>query len=348
VKCIHCQVDTKLKDRQDGCCPHCKHAFAFEPARNDKLTDPAFEMVIERVSSLGTVRYTERNLYYEAARRVGRRSKATPWVLGGIGLFFLVSVLLTTKYFLLIPGGLFLLLAILNLPHQVAKLSYPEFANMLARWRSVHGTPKGLIVTREAPAVARPLPSDIQHYSFDRAVITDRRETADLLLANNFHFENNCAVLTIDGYPESAFDVVRAMLKNNPKLQVFVVHDATLRGQWLARELVRNQWFQPTARIVDVGLGVRHMQAFKGVWQAAEYGVAAMSAPELLREAPLLGKYTLELAAIRPEQTIKRLFRAMTGQPETGDDAGSGGVSSDWGSFSSDASSSDGGGDSFG
>jgi hypothetical protein len=347
VKCIHCQTDTKRKDRPDGKCPKCNHAFAFEPALGAKFTDPAFEMLIERVSSLGTVRYTERNLYYEAVRRLARHNKATPWVLGLIAFFFVGMTFATEKLFLLIPGGLFVLLCVVNLPHKVARISYSEFANLLALWRGAHGTPKGLIVTRDTPAAARPLPSDIQHYSFDRAVITDRRETADLLLANNFHFENNCAVLTIDGYPESAFDVVRAMLKNNPKLSVFVLHDATLRGQSLARELVRNQWFQPTARIVDVGLGVRHMKAFKGAWQVAEFGVAAMSAPELVREAPALARYTLEVAAIRPEQTIKRLFRAMSGQPEE-DDSGSAGVHSDGGSFSSDASSSDGGGDSFG
>ena len=34
-----------------------------------------------------------------------------------------------------------------------------------------------------------------------------------MLLANNFHFENNCAILSIEGYPPNVFETVRAMLK---------------------------------------------------------------------------------------------------------------------------------------
>ncbi|HEX2675692.1 MAG TPA: hypothetical protein VHM19_03615, partial [Polyangiales bacterium] len=84
-------------------------------------------------------------------------------------------------------------------------------------------------------------------------------------------------------------------------------------------------------------------------------------------EAAWLAKHSLELAVIRPEQIIKRLFRAMSGlvehepgssvvAPSTwGPDrdggtstGGSDGVYNDSSSFGSDASASDGGGDSFG
>ena len=61
-----------------------------------------------------------------------------------------------------------------------------------------------------------------------------------------------------------------------------------------------------------------------------------------------LSQYVLELAAIRPEQVIKRLFRAMT-QPGTEMTTDDGGVYFIGGSFGgSDAGTSDGGGDSFG
>jgi hypothetical protein len=63
----------------------------------------------------------------------------------------------------------------------------------------------------------------------------------------------------------------------------------------------------------------------------------------------------MEVAAIRPEQLIKRLFRAMHAMPQLADTAGFS-TSGDGGSsggdtvilWTTDASTSDGGGDSFG
>ena len=60
-----------------------------------------------------------------------------------------------------------------------------------------------------------------------------------------------------------------------------------------------------------------------------------------------LWHYTLELAVIRPEQIIKRLFRGLSNTDVLPEDS-SDGFYVDTGAFSSDASSSDGGGDSFG
>ena len=120
---------------------------------------------------------------------------------------------------------------------------------MLIAWERAHGKPPGLIVRPSAQAPSRPrrvLESDLADYSFDRAVICDRARTVDLLLANNFHFENNCAVLSIDGYPPGPFETVRTMLKRNPKLQVFALHDATVEGCTLAHRL--DHAIQPGSR----------------------------------------------------------------------------------------------------
>jgi hypothetical protein len=218
---------------------------------------------------------------------------------------------------------------------------------MWTKWVSVHGVPKGLVVRRNVTPTSkgRALPSDIQHYSFDRAVVTDRPETVDLLLANNFHFENNCAILTASGYPEEAFETVRAMLRHNPKLSVYVLHDLTADGCLLARQLGQSDWFQKGTRIVDVGLRPEHARPFRGCWkpQGTLVLTAGLSAPD--RE--WLSRYALELSVIRPEQIIKRLFRAIS-NPSPLAQTDDGYVFVDSGAFSSDASASDGGGDSFG
>jgi hypothetical protein len=350
MKCIHCQSDAKYSERMDRRCPKCRRAFAFEPKNGDALTDAAFEAAINRVSSGGSVRFTELHLYYAVARQVQRRSRAAPLVLGGLAVFFLVSTFAFSPISIVPALGLGVA-ALLALPSKLLRFSALDFDALWRRWLAAHGTPRGLVVRRSqalATGRARELPPDIHHYSFDRAVITDRPETVDLLLANNFHFENNCAVLSVDGYPGEAFDTVRAMLRHNPSLSVYVLHDASVKGCQIAGRLRAEGWFQASARIVDVGLGPAHAGAFKGCWKATVGAPVTATAHLSSRDAEWLSRFTLELAVVRPEQVLKRLFRAMSDSALVPTASGDGGFWIDTVSFSSDATASDGGGDSFG
>ena len=357
MKCIQCQNDAKYPERTDGKCPRCRHRFAFEPKTGDKLTDAAFQAALERVSSGGTVKFTLRHLYYQVAQRAQRRSKVAPWLLGGFTLVGAV-VSVAAAWQVLLPTALLAYLTMASLPSKLTKLDESEFEHMWRKWLSVHGKPPGLVVRRPSPPGREPpsLPRDILHYSFDRAVVTDREDTVDLLLANNFHFENNCAVLAVNGYPAGAFETVRAMLRQNPKLQVYVLHDASAVGCQLAQRVRKEGWFMNSARIIDVGLSPRHAGVLKGCWKPSTYAATTALAHGLAEaDAEWLKRYSLELAAIRPEQIIKRLFGAMTraDQQGGGGDGGGGGGGSDGvfvddASFSSDSHASDGGGDSFG
>src|SRR6202040_1215513 len=120
------------------------------------------------------------------------------------------------------------------------------------RWRRVHDPPAGLITRPDPPPTAAPpREPDIGDYSFDRAVICDRARTADLLIANNFHFENNCAVLTVDGYPRAPFATIMTMLKRNPKLQVYALHDATPAGCAMSHKIASDPaWFDGKNRVI--------------------------------------------------------------------------------------------------
>lgn len=186
------------------------------------------------------------------------------------------------------------------------------------------------------------LESDIGDYSFDRVVICDRARTVDLLIANNFHFENNCAVLSIDGYPEEPFATVKAMIMRNPRLQVFVVHDATADGCRLAHHLAYSpDWFAGRTRVIDLGLRPRHAEPYRGLWRAAGAGTIAAEPGIDAKEAQWLSQHELEIAALRPEFVLKRLFNGFTAHAnDTASGSDSGGVCS-CGSF--DGGSSDGG-----
>jgi hypothetical protein len=366
VKCIRCGQDSKYTERTGGRCPQCTGKFAFEPKSGDKVTDAGFHAAIERVSAGGHIRWGVENLYYEVCRRTKRTGAgvvAIPLLIAlAFGIAAVASVvdgkgtlLPILPWVLGICGLLAVIIVIaLRIERRTVAVSVPEFDALWRKWQSAHGVPAGLIVRAEPAAQAeraqRPAEPDLGDYSFDRAVICDRARTVDLLLANNFHFENNCAVLSIGGYPSRAFETVRTMLRRNPRIVVFALHDATWEGCMLAHRLATDaSWFKGTGRVIDVGLRPRHAKPFRGLWQKAVFETFTGSPLVRGAEARWLERYSLELAAIRPEQIVKRLFRAITNQTALEHPPGeSVSVVGGDATLAYDATASDGGDDSFG
>ena len=359
MKCIKCQTDSKYSERSSGTCPKCRARFAFEPKSGDPFTDPAFAAAIDRVSAHDAVRFTHTNLYYELAL-AGRRTNTRKVVAVTLGLVtFLVGTFFTLRSGSILPFVVALPLALICIvlglrakPNPTPELTQTTFSSLLDKWTAAHGTPSKL-VQRAAPAKATgrkaPLAKELATYSFDRAVVCDRPETVDLLLANNFHFENNCAILSVTGYPEAVFGPVLEMLRRNPKIEVYALHDASAEGQDLARKLATSpEWFRGIGRVTDVGILVKHAARLRGLWRASRQTTPSAFGDLTAEENAWLSVYALELAAIRPEQVIKRLFRAMT-QPGTQVTTDDGGIFFVGGSFGgADVGTSDGGGDSFG
>jgi len=371
MKCIHCANDAKYKDRSDGRCPSCKKRFAFEPQRGDPMTDSVFATAIERVSSLDRVRFNADNVYYEIRRRYRRTLSGKiigRAVLAGIAVAIsgVASAIHNDSVFFVI--GLLGVPALFGLWYAFSsdvadRQRFPraKFDALFRRYIDAHGAPKAFIERKEPSyrrAAAQVASSEeMLSYSFDRAVICDRSETVDLLLANNFHFENNCAVLGIGGYPEHAFETVRTMLRNNPKLFVVALHDASVEGCKLAHRLRNDSaWFREGAQVVDVGLRPAHRKSFPGQEDRLEPARDVQPGSGIsATEAKWLSHSALALAVVTPEQIIKRLFRSMTLVEDQHHDSDGGGGGGDSGSgggggddFGDDADSSDGGDDSFG
>ncbi|MEO3706033.1 hypothetical protein [Trichormus azollae] len=74
-------------------------------------------------------------------------------------------------------------------------------------------------------------------YTFNRLVVCDNSSVAQLLIANNFHFESNCAILSITGCPQRIFSTTMQMLRPNPDLKVYALHDYSPKGISLAHRL---------------------------------------------------------------------------------------------------------------
>jgi hypothetical protein len=320
MKCVRCGGDCKYSERRNRKCPKCNGEFAFEPREGDRVSDMLFQRAIESVSAAGRVRWGVEHLYYE----VGRRKRIPRGVFIFFGILSLAVGMLSLVLGLIFHqsgwfAGLLIASVVIALGTLTSwkntrflNLSEDIFRGMWDRWVRVHGTPKGVIQRKKEHLPPQGIEPDVADYSFDRAVICDRARTVDLLLANNFHFENNCAVLSIEGYPPGPFDTVRKMLRRNPRLQVYSLHDATREGCSLAHRLATDpSWFADQTKVIDVGLRPVHGARSLGLLRPASTSNVPATESISSWEASWLNKYKLELAAIRPEQVLKRLFAAI-------------------------------------
>ncbi|WP_413168030.1 hypothetical protein ACL6C3_15055 [Capilliphycus salinus ALCB114379] len=143
---------------------------------------------------------------------------------------------------------------------QSSLLSQRQVDEWMERWTRYNTVDKMLPPSVQQPTAGE-INSEITSYSFDRVVICDHNEIAHLLIMNNFHFEHNCAVLSIRGYPRRIFNTVLEMLKRNPDLKVYAFHDASPSGVSLAHLLRTDPlWFGGTNIVVyDLGLLPRHV-----------------------------------------------------------------------------------------
>jgi hypothetical protein len=337
MQCIHCGTHAYLRQRKDGRCPKCQRRFVFEPTTDPyRVTDIQLKRAIDRVSGEGKVRFTERHLWYEAHRRwvwsgVLRKpyNLAQDAVMGAIPGALLGFVLSVPALYWLAPVGAAALAG--RGAYEVWRFNRrPPFPpgspstpfevfqkQHLARWIHAVGGIRGLLPPREEAAAAMPkkVAADVAAFSFDRAVVTDRWEMAQTLVANRFHFEHNCAVLSLDGFPDGIAGTLKEMLRRNPRLTVFALHDASSDGCQLPLILRGPEWFpDPAVRIVDLGLRPETVRRLR---------LLTLEGPPVLRPplpARMLSEEDLtwlahgnvgELAALRPAQMMRAVYKGI-------------------------------------
>ena len=166
---------------------------------------------------------------------------------------------------------------------QTFSITPDQFQTWLERWQQINGTVEPLLPPPNQERLPTSINPDITAYSFDRVVVCDNATIAKLLIANNFHFENNCAVLSITGYPQGIFSTVLDMLRRNPELNVYALHNASPHGITLIHHLrTSHHWFiDSTVTIYDLGLLPRHVLNSRNLF--------IQSSPESAEEARQLG-----------------------------------------------------------
>jgi hypothetical protein len=211
-------------------------------------------------------------------------------------------------------------------------ISNLQVQEWLSKWVDTNGQIDRLlpapITSIESSIESNVQNSDVTDYSFDRLVVCNSPEIAQMLIANNFHFENNCAILSIDGYPAAVFDTVLQMLRRNPDLMVYAFHDASPDGVSLVHQLRTNPtWFvESTVTIVDLGLLPRQVLANSRNLFIHRTATSATSATELApairqnftdKELAWLdaGNY-VELESFTPQRLIQILSRGIASSQE--------------------------------
>lgn len=294
MKCVKCQTDNKLKERKDnkGKCKNCQHPFTFDPKLSDEFTDQYFAKALTSLSVNNTLYFTPHQLYYFLN---ARKSRMRLWWPGLVVLGVAVLSLCTGFWplsLLLLVGAIVLWLPVvrnwlrLTLGRPL-KFTYEMVEKSRSRWEANNGKIKQLLPPPAQPSLPAQVSKEITAYSFDRAVICDRDEIAHFLIANNFHFENNCAVLSINGYPQSIFSTVLEMLHRNPQLKVYALHDASPVGVQLVHRLrTTPRWFAESQGLAIYDLGLLPRQVMKRnlfVRQESASAQQARALPEAVR-----------------------------------------------------------------
>jgi hypothetical protein len=199
-------------------------------------------------------------------RRVRKRSITTLKVMAGLVLLIGVPTGIITKSLIVIISSICLgLVAIWLSIDRKRKQSrifdkflveQSQFDQWLQKWNSINNPPIKILPSPQSLIVPATPNPEVTAYSFDRVVVCDSPKIAQLLISNNFHFENNCAILAIDRYPQSIFETTMAMLRRNPDLKVYALHDCSPEGlQLIYRLRAEEIWFpDSTIPIIDVGV----------------------------------------------------------------------------------------------
>jgi len=205
----------------------------------------------------------------------------------------------------------------------VISISAAQMQGWLNQWMRANGSVAKLLPTPPILAASSTPNPDVTAYSFDRVVVCDNDAIANMLIANNFHFENNCAILAISGYPQNIFEITMQMLRRNSELRVYALHDCNPVGVSLVHQLRNPNWFPDhNIAIIDVGFLPRQITTAKpGIFiqTLAESAQAAQRLPTEVRQGLsttelewLDAGNLVELESFTPQKIIQILQRSIS------------------------------------
>lgn len=272
MKCPHCRVELRLVDRPNRQCSKCKKAIALEP-REDPLglSDLRLRALAEKLSDQGKLFYTSTQLFYHANRK---RIDAQPQlksnlpgclILSGIGAGAVLGALINSI------SGVFGGIALGLL---VGFIFYRSFGRYLApqitlsgdlvifqrwipeRWRIVYGAePVGWLNMQTKTGLTNLQPTAQTVHAI---LVCPQPDILVCLRANGVVDALALALLPLAETPLAVADQsLLALLRSQPALPVFLLHDASIDGCLFAQKARQRLGLSDQHRIINLGLHPR-------------------------------------------------------------------------------------------
>jgi hypothetical protein len=310
MKCPQCQHDAKKSEREGSVCPQCKRRFRLDPPVSG-LSDYAVDAIVKKLTDNGAHKYVKRQLVAALERRLVASARGTRRVFSvllGVSSLVLVAGALLTVWPLVLGATFFSLFFALG---AFTSKADPTVAPLVA---SVFGTTPGEVAPRELQPAKRGAARefDLESYGFDRVIVVQGDDLAEMLVANQFHFQHNAAIVSFDGYPAHVASLVDKQLHASPTTTVVLLHDASALGYELAEAWLVRRKLAPS-RVIRAGLVPR--QADKLSPKHAGSGHAPKIRGLPAADATWLAASSVSLAALKPGQVMTLLFNAIQRKP---------------------------------
>jgi hypothetical protein len=283
MKCINCETDNNWLDRltNSGRCQKCQHPFVFDPEQKytDLVTDELFARSIDNLSDNGNCCFTTQQLFYFLDKNLrqtnSQRTNSTLIVvifLTLLGLAIGIFPLLFPDYVrpqeaYTIPAILLILLAAgigvfkfsaIATGSETNSVSENQFQEWLARWQAVNDrTLEKLLPYSTEETLLSQIEWQGNPESFQRIIICDRPEVAQLLIANQFPLETSCAVCHFDAYRWENWKRVKEAIERYSNVKIYALHGATPEGVSLIFEVIARSDLMGLAanvKVYDLGL----------------------------------------------------------------------------------------------
>jgi hypothetical protein len=286
-----------------------------------------FIIVFFSISQSSKVNHRERKLGTEMLQIIG----------GGIFVLGIAESFVIHSWLLLIVSVFLGLLAfglgiwqrrkLIN-QFQTFLFNEKQLQKWLDRWQSVHYPLHQLLSPDEEH-------SDWVGSSLDQlssVIVCDSTSMAQMLIANYFHLNHQCAIVSVTGYPQSTFQAIQRS-QYHSHLKVYALHDCSPKGIGLVHHLKNSpNWFQnQKVAIFDIGLLPRQTSILANAFiqSSFESAQAAKQLPldvrQELSKVELLwlesGRF-VELESFTPKRLLQIINRSISGRQDLVSDSG--------------------------
>lgn len=294
MKCPHCLAELKYHERRNKKCPQCQKRFALEPRENTlKMSDLRLRGLADRLSHQGTYRYTPAQLAHFAIRRELEPvlKKGFSWsepsalvaaVIFGFVFLIVFSCMLfgilearsLSSAVIALVAGAFIGLMPVGIYYRVAQSSN-QYRHLLpalesfrmtyvSPWVGVHGPLPGRVTDQEIAALRQ---VQLPPWRARAVIASPVADVLDCLRANGAPERLGLALLSTDGPRSTADEAVIVLLRQNPRLPLLLIHDASVAGCLLPALLPGKWGLAPNHRVIDLGLRPRHVKQQRLPWK---------------------------------------------------------------------------------